>query len=597
MLQHVPSGRGAAVQPRPMGVRPDGPKVRCAAAWGLGIKTIAVRAVPSCLTLTLAGVVLSLLPRAAHGASTCPGGDFIGRAFAESVDPTVLAIGDDGRVSRFAECTVKPHKGRRSWPLRARLTKCEGLPAKVTLRGRWDGCNELVVTLRGRKFRRTLGATRSRCGDGFIDRTNNEQCESASDCRVREDCSDVDCRCESVDVLPGDDGDCIPGSLEARLGLNRASPDTDGDGVDDGAEDLDGDGLTNCDEVARGTALDDVDTDHDGATDAAEVAAGTDPLTPVLREIAPREVVGGTITPTDRGDAYQFVLDDDRRVIIRAVDISRSATFSLCAATFDTEGKRRGPARCGNAVAYLSNDLPAGTYAISVYGEQPNQSGEYRLQFLPLDDDPAIGLRRDPDTFVDASLPAPFGLWNVHRFTVDGTRRVSVRLEARELTAGFEPCFAVLRPDGSQVEASNRCSAQRADRDVELTSGTYYVVVSDQGDTNVGPYRLRVLQFHPDFARELSGGPQCRTLDGWSDLDIFRIDPEGADQLTLTQESSEEFFRPCLRVWDQAGVQLLPPPEVNSCTGPITIDLPAGGYYASVHDDSRDATGSYCLTQ
>ena len=65
----------------------------------------------------------------------------------------------------------------------------------------------------------------------------------------------------------------------------------------------------------------------------------------------------------------------------------------------------------------------------------------------------------------------------------------------------------------------------------------------------------------------------------------------------LTQESNEENYRPCLRVWDQTGVQLLPPPELNSCTGPTTVDLPAGAYYASVHDESRDATGSYCLTQ
>jgi hypothetical protein len=541
--------------------------------------------------------VLSLLPLAAQAAPSCPGGGFVARAFAESVEPEVLVVGDDGRVSRLGSCTVKPRKGRRSWPLRARLTECEGTPTKVMLRGRWDGCNQLVVTLRGKKFRRNLNASRSRCGDGFIDTTSNEQCESASDCRAREDCGDDDCRCQDIDVLPGDDADCIPGTLEARLGLNRASPDTDGDGVDDGAEDLDGDGLLNCDEVARGTALDDVDTDHDGASDSEEVTAGTDPLTPVLRMLLPGEVVGGEITPTDRGDGYQFVLDADRRVIIRAVDASGSSAFTLCTATFDTEGKRRGPTRCGN-IAHLSNDLPAGSYTISVWGEMANQSGEYRLQYLPLDDSLENAVPRTPDTFVDASLPGPFGLWNLHRFTVDSTRRVTVRIEAREILPGFQPCFAVLRTDGTQVQESNRCSAVRADRDVELTAGTYFVAVSDEEDTSTGPYRLRVLQFHADFARDLSSGVQCQTFDGWGeDFDLYRIDPEGSDQLMLTQTSNEEGFRPCLRVWDQNGTQLLPPPDENTCTGPTTVELPSAGYYASVHDDSRNATGSYCLAQ
>jgi len=75
------------VQPRGTSVRSDGPKVRCAPAPGLGIKSIAVRAVvSSLLALALAGVALS----PAYAASTCPGGSFVGRTLAESLTPEQL---------------------------------------------------------------------------------------------------------------------------------------------------------------------------------------------------------------------------------------------------------------------------------------------------------------------------------------------------------------------------------------------------------------------------------------------------------------------------------------------------------------------------
>lgn len=91
------------------------------------------------------------------------------------------------------------------------------------------------------------------------------------------------------EVGPDRDGDGVPDSLEARLGLDPNNPDTNGDGKRDGDEDFDHDGLSNFGELLVGTDPTnpdsngngmrdgDEDSDGDGLSDAREVALGTNP--------------------------------------------------------------------------------------------------------------------------------------------------------------------------------------------------------------------------------------------------------------------------------------------------------------------------------
>ncbi|MEZ5448558.1 MAG: cadherin domain-containing protein [Thiolinea sp.] len=93
------------------------------------------------------------------------------------------------------------------------------------------------------------------------------------------------------DVDEDNDSDGLMDSQEALLGTDRWNPDTDGDGLNDGAEvnthgtdplmaDTDGEGLSDGDEVnTHGTDPLKADTDGEGLSDADEVNThGTDPL-------------------------------------------------------------------------------------------------------------------------------------------------------------------------------------------------------------------------------------------------------------------------------------------------------------------------------
>ncbi|MEO0601921.1 MAG: hypothetical protein AAF211_10830, partial [Myxococcota bacterium] len=88
-------------------------------------------------------------------------------------------------------------------------------------------------------------------------------------------------------VVVDTDGDGLGALAEADRGLDWLSPDSDGDGIDDGAEvrihrtdprraDTDGDGIDDGDELGVSDPRN-VDVDRDGLSDLEEVRLGTDP--------------------------------------------------------------------------------------------------------------------------------------------------------------------------------------------------------------------------------------------------------------------------------------------------------------------------------
>jgi hypothetical protein len=87
------------------------------------------------------------------------------------------------------------------------------------------------------------------------------------------------------DGLEDRDADGLPNVGEVLLGSNPQVRDTDGNGILDGDEDRDNDGLTDGAETRSGTNPRAVDSDADGWTDEAEVVSGSDPLNPGSRPV------------------------------------------------------------------------------------------------------------------------------------------------------------------------------------------------------------------------------------------------------------------------------------------------------------------------
>ncbi|MFT4262811.1 MAG: Ig-like domain-containing protein [Nocardioides sp.] len=161
-----------------------------------------------------------------------------------------------------------------------------------------------------------------------------------------------------IDCTTDPDGDGLPTDVESALGLDPYNPDTDGDGVADGAEDADADGISNVDEVTGAqnpafgnepTDPGDSDSDDDGYSDGDEVSADpatnpndasshptappeadtTAPEAPVIDPIAPATDTTPTIAGTAEPDSTVTVIIDGVTLGTTTADGSGDWTFTV----------------------------------------------------------------------------------------------------------------------------------------------------------------------------------------------------------------------------------------------------------------------------
>ncbi len=135
--------------------------------------------------------------------------------------------------------------------------------------------SEPLSDLAGNRMRRTfVSRFRVFSGNDADQDGVPDELESALGLRTGNPDSDGD---GLVDGAEDFDRDALSNAGEILLGTDPASPDSDGDGIRDGDEDSDGDFLTDGFEVTAGTNPFSRDTDQDGWTDDAELTARSNP--------------------------------------------------------------------------------------------------------------------------------------------------------------------------------------------------------------------------------------------------------------------------------------------------------------------------------
>src|SRR2546425_2054460 len=171
--------------------------VACHAAH---LRTIAVETSTSagwCLALLALALVAAPARASAEAPPPCPGVRFLVAPplVPETVLPLdAIVVDGDGMATIASGCPPVQARIRRRGGrsiLRARWAAC-GTLRRVLLSAKVDdaSCTSLVGTFSARTTRRRhFEAPRSTCGDGQLDATAGEQCESAADCAAGEICT------------------------------------------------------------------------------------------------------------------------------------------------------------------------------------------------------------------------------------------------------------------------------------------------------------------------------------------------------------------------------------------------------------------------
>src|SRR5262245_1644075 len=161
--------------------------------------------------------VLALAWVAAIGGSAeakrtpCAGGRFVVQGgpllpSAPATDVNVVEIGGTTRATDLGVgCAtadvvkrLRMTAGKRGTKVSAVWADCAGFTGKVRLQGIiTDECRALDATLRAKRFKKTFGATLSRCGDAFVDAAIGETCETGTPCAGGAGCGS-DCTCDAT---------------------------------------------------------------------------------------------------------------------------------------------------------------------------------------------------------------------------------------------------------------------------------------------------------------------------------------------------------------------------------------------------------------
>ncbi|MEO0611174.1 MAG: GC-type dockerin domain-anchored protein [Planctomycetota bacterium] len=177
-----------------------------------------------------------------------------------------------------------------------------------------------------------------------------------------------------------------------------------------------------------------------------------------------------------------------------------------------------------------------------------------------------------------------------------------IRVAISEPTAtSFSPRLSIVAPDGSVVTATWDTFGFDLTAANVPTSGTYTLVVQDNGDHNLGSYRLTAIvpDSTVDIGNEsLPSGTTLTRVVGLGDIDTFTINAQAGDdvRLAIAEAGGSSNFSPAVNIYAPNG------DRVTGTWDTFGFDLTAanvpvsGTYTIVVQDNSGTQSGDYAMT-
>lgn len=210
-------------------------------------------------------------------------------------------------------------------------------------------------------------------------------------------------------------------------------------------------------------------------------------LVAVLRNDVP---VSESIDPIGNIDDYQFELREPTTVLLQ---VSRSTGgLNPCLEVDPFGGTQAVPGGvvCGDDTARLTLTLQPGTYAVLVHDRNSTQIGSYDLYYERLQPEDATAL---PVNEPQSEALGPVGDLDVYGFKI--TQSSSVTVQATQGSGAIAPCVELWQfgAAGSTIVGAATCGQPSAQFNQVLDAGTYFAIVYDDGNADVGSYTLQLV--------------------------------------------------------------------------------------------------------
>ncbi len=233
----------------------------------------------------------------------------------------------------------------------------------------------------------------------------------------------------------------------------------------------------------------------DAVSTAKTVAHDDANVQATLAAVLQHHVVPPSTSINSKGttNAYQFELHDTTTVILQIARVDGMLQPCIEVRPFGSPQLVPNGSACGDDVARLNLTLPGGAYDVLVHDQSNTNTGSYDLVYLRLRPEDEMLLM--PAQPLSAAL-GPVG--NVDPYTFQVTQSTEVVLQAAQVTGPITPCIELWQfdPSGSTL-VNTVCGGTIAHIDQVVGAGTYFPVVYDQSNEDVGSYNLELWEFTP----------------------------------------------------------------------------------------------------
>ncbi|MFC7337847.1 hypothetical protein ACFQY0_11715 [Haloferula chungangensis] len=256
--------------------------------------------------------------------------------------------------------------------------------------------------------------------------------------------------------------------------------------------------------------------------------------------------------------------------------------------------------------AYVASAPISGLYTIIVSDNGCNEPGDYHLSVAV----GGVAQSDSHDNFLDVTSGSDFS-GRIERgeldvLTITAPAGAVLNAAVGEATDTiFDPAVQILSPTGAALDyrysTSTGTNAYVASAPV---SGTYTIIVSDDGCNEPGEYNLSVVvgsvtqsDSHDNFLDVTSGSDLCGRIER-GEFDVVTIDaPAGAVIRAGIGEAVDTSFDPAVQILSPAGASLGYNYTTSSGTAAYVASAPASGRYAIViSDDGCNDPGDYLLS-